>query len=392
MQNIGQSWLAVIIRELKRYKSRPLYILVTIVLPLISMVFFVMLFQQSKPSDLPVAVVNMDNSALSRKLINMIDATQTPKVVEEAQDVATARKEMLEGKYYAVIVIPKDFERKIMRNEQPEVFNYYNNSFMVVGSLLNSDIGKAISTFSAGIDLNVRLKKGQNSKQALTSVNPIAVNVHKLFNPYLSYFYYLATTFLPIMLLIFILMGTIYVVGVEFKDGTAGDWLKTANGSIIRALGGKLIVYAVINFILMIFMNILLFRYFHTPLKGNILLLSYNAIMFVLAYMAMGIFIVAIFPVLRLSLSVASIYSALAFSFSGLTFPYIAMYPFVAFFGKLFPFSAYLQVFLDQTLRGAPVYASFEPLLYLNLFFLLPFLVIPKVKKMCLNSKYWGKL
>ncbi len=392
MQTPNRSWFTVFNREIKRMAGKRLYLLMTVILPLIAFGFFIALFSEGKPTELPVAVLNNDQTTLSEDLIEQIDLSATVDISGSVSDLHEAKTGLRKGAYYAVIVIPDNFRKNIYRNQQPTVINYYNNAYMVVGSLINSDVTKAVSTFSAGINLQTRLKQGEPKKAAMVAINPIAVDGHKLFNPYLNYFYYLATTFLPIMLLIFILMSTVYAIGSEYKQGTAGEWLKSANGSIIRALSGKLLPYAIIWFILMLFMNIVMFHFFNTPLNGEVWLLVLNAFLFVPAYMATGIFIAAIFPALRMGLSVASIYSALAFTFSGLTFPYIAMYRGIAFFGNFFPFSHYLRIFLDQTLRDAPVAVSFEPLLYLNLFLLLPFAVLPKLKKMCLQPRYWGKL
>ncbi|MFO7864069.1 MAG: ABC transporter permease [Salinivirgaceae bacterium] len=392
MQSPNRSWQAVFIRELRRYKSRRLYVLMTIILPLIGFGFFTALFNTGKPTDLPVAVYDQDQSKLSQQMLSNIEQGATVMLTNRPTDLSAAKEGLKKGDYYAVLIVPKDFEQDIYRNAQPEVVLYYNNAYMVVGSLISSEIQQTIGTFSAGINLQTRLKKGEHEEKALAAINPIAIDGHKLFNPYLNYFYYLATTFLPIMLLIFILMSTVYVISIEYKEGTAKAWLKVANNSIIRAVTGKLLPYTIIWFVLMVFMNFIIFNLFQMPLEGSIWIIALNAFLFVAAYMGMGIFIAAIFPALRMGLSVASIYSALAFTFSGLTFPYMAMYGFVAFFGNFFPFSHYLQIFLDQTLRAAPFYTLFEPLLYMNIFLLLPFTVLWKLKKMCLTPSYWGKL
>jgi ABC-2 type transport system permease protein len=387
-----KGWMAVIVRELKRMTSKRLYVMMTLVLPLIGFGLFVAIFYQGKPTDLPIAIVDNDRSSLSRSLVETIDLTQTVEVQTYVADLHEARTRLQKCDYYAVVIIPQDFSKNIYRNQQPNVVCYYNNAFMLIGSLINSDVSTAVRTFSSGINYSTRVKKGQPQAHAKVAVNPIAVDGHKLFNPYLNYFYYLATTFLPIILLIFVLMGTVYAIGVEYKNGTAQEWLDTANGSILRAMTGKLLPYALIWFLLLLFINVLTFKFFGMPLNGSVGVLFFNGLLFVMAYMACGVFISAVFPALRMGLSVASIYSALAFTFSGLTFPYIAMYSGVAFLGNFFPFSHYLNVFVDQTLRAATPELSFIPLVYLVTFCMLPFTVLMKHKKMCKNSRYWGKL
>lgn len=392
MQSPFRSWKNVFVRELQRMGSRRLYVMTTVILPLLGFGFFIALFSSGKPVDLPLAVIDYDESVLSRQLIQNIDLGSTAMVSENLMDLKQAKESILNGGCYGILIIPKDFYKQVVRNEQPEIIFYYNNAYMIVGSLLSAEVNQTVATFSAGVNLKTRQKKGENVQAAMASVNPISVDGHRLFNPYLNYFYYLATTFLPIMLLMFILLTTVYAIGIEYKQGTAGEWLSVANGSIVRALSAKLLPYFCIWMAMILFMNVLFFRFFHTPIDGSLILLTINAVLFVLAYMAAGIFIAAVFPALRMGLSMASIYSALAFTFSGLTFPYMAMHKIVVMLGVFFPFSHYLKIFLDQSLRAAPIGASFESLLYLNLFLVLPFTVLWKLKRMCKNEKYWGKL
>ena len=95
---------------------------------------------------------------------------------------------------------------------------------------------------------------------------------------------------------------------------------------------------------------------------------------------------------MRMALSMSSVFGALAFTFSGLTFPYLAMPEAYVVLGQAFPFSHYLKVFIDQALRGAPLASSFMAIVALNLFLLIPFFVTRRLKRMASDSKYWGKL
>lgn len=114
--------------------------------------------------------------------------------------------------------------------------------------------------------------------------------------------------------------------------------------------------------------------------------------LFVLAYMAIGVLIVTLLSNLRLSLSIGGGYSVLAFTFSGLTFPMMAMYPWVQAFSKIFPFTFYTDIFIDQALRGAPVVDSLWDMGYIALFIVLPMLCLPRLRKICSDEKYWGRM
>ncbi len=112
---------------------------------------------------------------------------------------------------------------------------------------------------------------------------------------------------------------------------------------------------------------------------------------FVLAYMAIGVLIVTLLSNLRLSLSIGGGYSVLAFTFSGLTFPMMAMYPWVQAFSKIFLYVLYRHLHRSGASR-APVVDSLWDMGYIALFIVLPMLCLPRLRKICSDEKYWGRM
>ncbi len=386
-----KGWWSVMVRELTLMTSRRTYLMVTLILPVIAIGVMTLMFVNGVPRDLPIGLVDLNNSSTSRKLARMVDAVPSAKIVSSYTSVVDAKVAMERGDIYGIFVIPADFEQSIYKSSRPQLAFYYNNAYMIVGGIVNKDVTTVVSTFSAGVDLNLRLKKGQHYNQAVVAVMPVRVDTHMLFNPYANYFYYLTTAFLPVMLLMFILSGTVYAIGSEFKYHSAGEWLQTAHGSIVRALSAKMAPYLFIYTVLTLFVNVVLIKYFGTPLRGSVWILLYSSFLFVLSYISMGIVLVACFTSLRMALSFSSVYAALAFTMSGLTFPHIAMYKPIMALGFLFPFTHYHQVFIQQAMQGASVYSSLQPLLALNLFLLLPFFFLRRLKKVCQTPELWGK-
>ncbi|MCK5098715.1 MAG: ABC transporter permease, partial [Desulfobacteraceae bacterium] len=62
-------------REVQRMTTQPLYLLITIVLPLISFLIFWVIFNSGVPKNLPISVYDADNSQTSRQITRMLDAT-----------------------------------------------------------------------------------------------------------------------------------------------------------------------------------------------------------------------------------------------------------------------------------------------------------------------------
>ncbi len=383
---------AVLDRELHRIARYPVYWVVMIVLPLLSFAFFAVLFSSGVPHNIPVAVLDEDNSELSRTAVSMIDATPTAEVRYNIQSMEQGEAMMRSGDIQAIILIPADFEKDIYSLTQTHIEAYISALNISVNGLLTKDIQTAVVTFSTGIQIQTLMKQGMSEAQAYTQAMPVSFDKHVLFNPYTNYAYYLLPSFLPMMLLIFTIMATIFAIGTELKGSTAGEWFRVAEGSVGAALIGKLLPVTVMMFMMSVVMSLVMFVIVGVPMNGSFLLFTLAGFEFVLCYQAIGVMIISIFSNMRLSLSVGGGYSVLAFTFSGLTFPLMAMSPLARGFSRIFPFTLYTDIFVDQAMRGAPVIYSLRDMAWMSLFIILPLLALPRLKRIATDSKYWGRI
>ena len=365
MLNFLRNTYAVLRRELTRLAHQPMYFVLMLVLPVVSFAFFALLFNKGVARDIPIAVLDQDHTSLSRKVTQMIDDTATAMVSYGIQDMDEGERLMREGKIMAIVQIPAFFEKNILSNSQTHIETYISGTNITVNGLLSKDIQTAVTTFTAGIQLQLLTKQGLSEKQAMAQLMPVRFSRHVLFNPYINYGYYLSPSFMPMMLLIFVVMVTVFTIGTELKHATAREWLGTANGSVGAALTGKILPVTVI---------------------------LVSTLLFILSYQAIAVFIVSLLSNLRLSLSIGGGYSVLAFTFSGLTFPIMAMWPAMRYLSRLFPFTYYTDIFVDQMLRGAPVACSLPDMGYMSLFIVLPLLCLPRLRTICTEEKYWGRL
>ena len=67
-------------------------------------------YQNNVIRDVPMTVVDLDKSALSRQLIRMVEATQEIKVSQQTGDFNEAEQQFWDTNTKGVIVIPIDFE------------------------------------------------------------------------------------------------------------------------------------------------------------------------------------------------------------------------------------------------------------------------------------------
>ena len=379
-------------RELKRIRGNMLYPLLMIILPVLSFMFFAAIFSEGTPHDMAIAVMDNDKTPTSRTLLSMLDHTPSAAVKYNIQDMDEGERMIRSGEISAIVYIPENFEKDILSNTQTNVTAYISGLNITANGLLSKDLQTAANTFSAGIQLQLLMKKGLSEKQAYAQLMPVHFDKHVLFNPYTNYSYYLLPSFMPMMLMVFSLLLTIYAIGSELREGSAGEWFRIAGGNPWIALTGKLLPHTSAMFLMSIFMNTVMYKWVGVPLNGSPGILTLAAFMLILAYQAIGILIISVLSNLRLSLSIGGGYSVLAFTFSGLTFPLIAMDNILRISAYIYPFTFYTEIFVDQAMRGAPVIYSIPYSGWMLLFIFLPVLCVNRLKTISTNEKYWHRL
>ena len=379
----------VIRRETRQIAGSWVLIFTTIITPIIAFLAIIWLFSDGVVRDLPVAVVDMDQTAFSSRITQLIDAAPVCNVMWRLSSTNEAKKMMEAGKIDAIVVLPTDLERKVFINGVPAIAVYINNINVVKGGALKSGLYTTLSTISAGVKVQVAIKKGQTPAQAIEKARPVIVNVHLLFNPFGNYSYFLVLGLLPLLSVVFIFLGSVYALGMELREGTAGELLSVANNHVSVALAGKLLPYTLLFFMEMMIMNILLMKTLGTPVHGSLFLILASEILLIISYQLLAVLFLKITANLRLSLSLGSAYTMMALTFSGLTFPSIAMPLMAKLFSLLFPYTFWLQIFLSQTLRGEPVSEVVIPFLAFIPFIVGGILAFPGMKRKLSHPRYW---
>ena len=103
---------------------------------------------------------------------------------------------------------------------------------------------------------------------------------------------------------------------------------------------------------------VLAYKVFNFPLLGPAWVMVINIIMLILASHAVGLFFIGLFPVLRDALSAASLYSILALSMCGMTYPVEMMISPMQGFAQLFPLRQYYLIYVSGHC-WIPVFATY---------------------------------
>ena len=378
---------AVIIRELEVFKKRPVYFLGSVGVVSFCAVFFLTFLGDGLPHDIPIGVVDEDNSSVSRMFVRHLDATQLGKTVR-FDTFPEARLAMQKGEIYAVCILPKGMYSDIGSFRRPTFTYYINGMYFLGGSLAYKDLLTIINLANGAAHRKFLRAKGWDDRKIMNFIKPIEVDTHQIGNAYTSYNYYLSNMMLPAILEMVIVILMIYALGSELKYGTSRHLLRTGGGSIVTVLGGKIIVYTTLFTAIGMSLVFLLYDWLHFPIAGSVWNMFPAMFLLVMASEAVGIFIIGLLPVPRLALSIGALYSVLAISFTGFTLPVEAMPAAIRGLAQAFPLRHYYMIFTDEVILGSGFAAWWPEAIHLFLFQFLPLAVMIRLKKAFIYQNY----
>ena len=375
-------------RECKILYVNRIYFFSMVVFPLLALVFFTSLMDEGLPEDMPVGVVDLDNTTTSRSLIRRLDAFQSSKVVAHYPSVAEARRAIQENKIYAFLYIPKGTTDNLLSSRQPKISYYYNMASVMSGSLLMRDL-KTISTLgSAGVGQATMRAKGYTQEQIMTFLQPIRINLHQVANPWTNYNSYLSTVLVPGVMMLFMFMISAYSLGMELKFGRGKEWLKMADNRIVVAILGKFLPQAIVFLSLIFFYEFYIYGVMHFPHQGDVWDIILLSLLEVFGSIGFGIFAFGLTPSLRMSMSICSLWAVLSFSLAGFTFPVMGMDGPLQSASWLFPLRHYYMLYQITVFNGFPLINAWFHLVALVGFVLLPWFVVMKIKNAMLHYVY----
>ncbi len=378
----------IALRECRIQGKNHIYVFCTIVFPVFLILFFTSLLGQGLPTSMPAGIVDMDNTSTTRRLTRMLDSYQSTEVVAHYPTVAEARNAMQRGEIYAFFFFPKGTTEELLASRQPKISFYYNNSFLLAGSLLYKDMRVVATRAAAGVGLAKMQAQGYTEDQIMAFLQPIVVDTHPTVNPYLNYNFYLSTTIIPGCLMLFIFLLTAYSIGTELKFGKSKEWLAMADDNIHIALIGKLLPQFAVHLLVVLFYLFYTFEILQFPHECSFWQLLPYGILLVMVSQAFGVFAFGLMPSLRMSMSICALWAMLSFTISGFAFPVDAMDPQIQALAWLFPLRSFFMIYQMTLFNGYPVSYAWIYYVVLLVFLLLPFFVLPNIKKAMLKFVY----
>ena len=378
----------IMLREMQILRQNHIYRFCMVLFPILVIFFFTSLMDEGVPTDLPVGVVDLDNTSTSRSLTRRLDGFQMSKVVAHYPNVTEARRAIQKGEIYGFLYIPKGTTEKLLASRQPKVSYYYTYTAIAAGSMMMKDL-KTISTLgSAAVGQATMRAKGFTDRQIQAVLQPIRIDLHQLTNPWSNYNIYITTVMVPGIIMLFIFLISTYSLGTELKFNTSKQWLQMAGENMTIAMLGKFLPQTIIWLAIVFGYQWYVFFHLGFPHLGSPWMLVLLGLMQVLASQGFGIFAFGLMPSLRMSMSISSLWAVLSISMAGSAFPVIGMDSPLQSMSWLFPLRHYYMIYQICVFNGYPLIEGWFHFAAMAALMLMPWLVIKKIKNAMLTYVY----
>jgi ABC-2 type transport system permease protein len=290
-------------------------------------------------NDLPAAVVDGDNSAASRRLIQAVHQARSFEVVALPETGAQAERLLEAGKVSAVFIIPQGFERA-------------DGGDVTIAAIIDGS-NTAVAGYAAAYAEGV---VGHFTAQALDGlVAPVNAEVRIYYNQELRRENFYIPALLGTMMSLVVLAITAICVVRERERGTLEQLMVTPIRPM-ELIVGKLVPVIVISYAELIVMLLITTQVFNVPVAGSLGLYAGLMFVYLLAEMGVGILISTLVGSQSQALPSIFLLVTLNGTMAGFFTPVDMMPPLVQYMSATVPLRYFVDITRQLFAKGAGFY------------------------------------
>ncbi|MGH7741257.1 MAG: ABC transporter permease [Candidatus Eiseniibacteriota bacterium] len=314
--------------------------------------------------NLPTAVFDQSRTQESRLFTQRLEATDNFRITQTASSYDGALTLVSQGRARAAFVIPPDFANNLKRGRPATVQVLVDatdptasQNAIAAAQLVGQQVSLAV--------LGARLG-------AATLQPPVDVRVRPLYNPALRSAIFIVPGIIGMILSITLMIITALSIVRERERGTLEQLIVTPL-SRSEIMIGKIAPYVVVGYVQMTAVLLVGGLVFHVPMRGNLLLIYAETLLFIIANLGMGLFISTVARTQAQSMQSSYLFVMPNVLLSGFMFPREAMPPLAKQIGLAIPLTYFLQVIRGVVLKGVGLRELWPQTLALALFAIIYF-------------------
>jgi len=338
-----QDFFSLLKREFKLFWSNKVLRLLFIGAPILYGVLLGYVYGKGKVTDLPIIIVDQDQSEMSSKAIQMFEDNEVLHIASILYDQNNLSQIAIEKEATCVVIIPKGFEKMTLTKKYPEITTIVNTSNVLTANYASTAIQVCLGTLKAGVQIETLRKQGVPENLLMSQYEPFKTTFIKKYNRSTNYMYFLWPGVLATVLQQVLLLGLALSFASEFENGTFKDLVKRCP-SILKLLMVKIVPYLMMSFGVWLIYWFFTF-WFRLPFYENLLPLTFIAGIFVISVSFIGILVSIVVPSQLKATEILMGIATPSFILSGFTWPLSQMPQAVQAIANVIPLTHFLKAF-----------------------------------------------
>ena len=312
--------------------------------------FYPLPYNAETVQGVPIAVVDLDNSSLSRQLIRYADAHPGIAIVAVGARSQEAQALLWQGEAAGMLLIPEDFSRKVLAGQQTEVEVAGHGAYPLLNKVALNGLAEVVGTLSAGIEIK-RLSAGApTAAQIEAQRQPLATEALPMFNVTEGYASYIVPGVVVLVMQQTFLLG----IGLLFGTWTDARTFPYQRGS--ASYFGALNAFALVVILNALYFFGFVFWWQGYPRGGNWAASALLTVAFAYCVAALGMYIGLFFRTRERSVQLLIATSMPIVFLSGLTWPASALPEALQMLRWLLPSTAGIQGLIATNQMGASLH------------------------------------
>ena len=341
--------LAITKKEIRQLRRDRLTFGMIVGIPVLQMLLFGYAIN-TDVRNLRTAIADQANTHLSRQFVAELRETQVVDIIEYVDTPAVLDERLRLGEISIGVVIPQDFERRVIDPERPAVHLLVDGSDPTISS-----VAMQLRNMPIAFDTGKNVRRAHN------------IEVRPSYNPERRTPVNIIPGLMGVILTLTMMLFTAVAIVRERERGNLELLINTPVSSA-ELMIGKVIPYVVIGMIQLALILIVGDVLFEVPMRGSVLDLYLASGAFIAANLALGLVISTVATTQFQAMQMTFFVLLPSILLSGFVFPFDGMPRFAQLLGEILPVTHYIRLTRGIMLREAGLIELYPELIALGLF------------------------
>ena len=317
---------------LKEESSRLISVMIA---PLFTLFLLSYVWSNVYVENIPFGIVDLDNSSLSRTVIEQLSNCPSLKVNHFFESESELQQAIKDKIVHGGIVIPQNFSTDVSMKKSPKAQVIVDGTNMLIGGNALSGAATVLGTLSAGTELKMLQGNGMYPSVAKTAIGTFSYVQRILYDPQGSYIRNMAYTLPPLIIQMSFLCEFFIPLLIKKREEFVEMKIRSKEFvSSILDIFTRIVLFSVVATIGTFVGLCLIKKYFSLPMRGEIWIYVVLMMAFFSNLIGFGLVFSAIIKKMDYFIFVYSVCSTPFMLTSGVAYPFYMMPDSLAFWIK----------------------------------------------------------